>query len=247
MPRKTFTAGEVLAAADVNDFLMDQSVMTFADSTARGSAIGTAIAQEGMLTYLEDTDAFEYWDGTAFEPIVAPTSTAGLEHIITTTFTGVTSVSLGSNASPVFSSTYDHYRIVFNSANSSTTARTIAIRMRANTTDESSANYYVMNQGIDNAGSASNTTAAGATSATIVGFAGNEGVSSASFDLFDPFKAERTRGLGNNYGQGHGGQTTHQSFSFALFTATAYNGFTLLNSATNFLNGSVSVYGYRKA
>jgi hypothetical protein len=66
MPRKTFTAGEVLAAADVNTFLMDQSVMTFADSGARGSAIGTAIAQEGMLTYLEDTDAFEYWDGSAF-------------------------------------------------------------------------------------------------------------------------------------------------------------------------------------
>jgi hypothetical protein len=66
MPRKTFTAGEVLAAADVNEYLMDQSVMTFADSAARGSAIGTAIAQEGMLTYLEDTDAFEYWDGSAF-------------------------------------------------------------------------------------------------------------------------------------------------------------------------------------
>jgi hypothetical protein len=66
MPRKTFTAGEVLAAADVNEYLMDQSVMTFADSGARGSAIGTAIAQEGMLTYLEDTDAFEYWDGSAF-------------------------------------------------------------------------------------------------------------------------------------------------------------------------------------
>jgi hypothetical protein len=40
--------------------------MTFADSGARGSAIGTAIAQEGMLTYLEDTDAFEYWYGSAF-------------------------------------------------------------------------------------------------------------------------------------------------------------------------------------
>jgi hypothetical protein len=72
MPRKTFTAGEVLAAADVNEYLMDQSVMTFADSGARGSAIGTAIAQEGMLTYLEDTDAFEYWDGSAFTGLVPP-------------------------------------------------------------------------------------------------------------------------------------------------------------------------------
>jgi hypothetical protein len=70
MPRKTFTAGEVLAAADVNEYLMDQSVMTFADSGARGSAIGTAIAQEGMLTYLADTNAYEYWDGAAYEPLV---------------------------------------------------------------------------------------------------------------------------------------------------------------------------------
>jgi hypothetical protein len=64
MPRKTFTAGEVLAAADVNEYLMDQSVMTFADSAARGSAIGTAT--EGMLTYLEDTDAYQSWNGSAW-------------------------------------------------------------------------------------------------------------------------------------------------------------------------------------
>jgi hypothetical protein len=84
MPRKTFVAGDVLTASDVNTFLMDQSVMTFADSDARGSAIGTAT--EGMLTYLEDTNAFEYWDGTAYESIgvPAPTNTT-----ITTAYTAV--------------------------------------------------------------------------------------------------------------------------------------------------------------
>ena len=64
MPRKTFTAGEVLAAADVNSFLMDQTVMTFAGTAARGSAIGTAT--EGMVTYLADSDSFEFWNGSAF-------------------------------------------------------------------------------------------------------------------------------------------------------------------------------------
>ena len=67
MPRKTFTAGEVLAAADVNTFLLDQRIMTFADSTARSSAIGTATA--GMITYLADQDKFEYWNGTAYVSI----------------------------------------------------------------------------------------------------------------------------------------------------------------------------------
>ena len=64
MPRKIFTAGEVLAASDVNTFLMDQRIMTFADSTARGSAIGTAT--QGMITYLSDSNVFEYWNGTAY-------------------------------------------------------------------------------------------------------------------------------------------------------------------------------------
>jgi hypothetical protein len=73
MPRKVFTAGEVLAAADVNTFLMNQSVMTFAGTAARGSAIGTAV--EGMLTYLEDTNTFQYWSGSAWAAIPAATPT----------------------------------------------------------------------------------------------------------------------------------------------------------------------------
>jgi hypothetical protein len=67
MPRKTFTAGEVLAAADVNSFLMDQTVMTFASSAARGSAIPSP--SEGMLTYLSDTDSYESWNGSSFVDI----------------------------------------------------------------------------------------------------------------------------------------------------------------------------------
>jgi hypothetical protein len=64
MPRKVFTAGEVLAAADVNEFLMDQTVMSFAGTAARGSAIGTAT--EGMVTYLNDSDSLQIHNGTTF-------------------------------------------------------------------------------------------------------------------------------------------------------------------------------------
>jgi len=64
MPRKVFTSGEVLSATDVNTFLMDQMVMTFAGTAARGSAI--ASPTEGMLTYLADTNTFEYWNGSSF-------------------------------------------------------------------------------------------------------------------------------------------------------------------------------------
>ena len=78
MPRKVFTAGEVLAAADVNSFLMNQAVMTFAGSAARSSAIGTAT--EGMLTYLADTDTFQFWNGTAYAPLTPATPT--LEYVV---------------------------------------------------------------------------------------------------------------------------------------------------------------------
>jgi hypothetical protein len=67
MPRKVFTAGEVLAASDVNSFLMNQMVMTFAGTAARGSAIPTPT--EGMLTYLADTNTFEFYNGTSFLPL----------------------------------------------------------------------------------------------------------------------------------------------------------------------------------
>ena len=62
--RKVFTAGEVLTAANVNDYLMDQAVMTFAGSSARASGIGTAT--EGMVSYLTDSNKIEvfttYWE-----------------------------------------------------------------------------------------------------------------------------------------------------------------------------------------
>ena len=66
---REFLTGEVLTAANVNSFLMNQSVMVFADSAARDTALGTAIAGgnalvEGMLTYNVDASALQVYDGT---------------------------------------------------------------------------------------------------------------------------------------------------------------------------------------
>ena len=62
--RKVFTAGEVLAAVDVNGYLMDQSVMVFADEAARTAAIASPTA--GMMTFLVDVAAVNVWDGSAW-------------------------------------------------------------------------------------------------------------------------------------------------------------------------------------
>jgi hypothetical protein len=62
MPRKEFESFTRLDASDVNTYLMDQSVMTFAGTAARGSAITTPV--EGMVTYLEDSNSLQLYDGS---------------------------------------------------------------------------------------------------------------------------------------------------------------------------------------
>ncbi len=67
--RKVFVANEILAAADVNDYLMDQSVMVFSGTAARSSAIGTPTA--GMVSYLTDTSTLQVY-GTAWADVSSP-------------------------------------------------------------------------------------------------------------------------------------------------------------------------------
>lgn len=67
MPRKTFQNGYPLPASDLNTYLMDQSVQTYASAAARTSALATPV--EGQVTYLEDTNLLYVWDGSAWTAI----------------------------------------------------------------------------------------------------------------------------------------------------------------------------------
>jgi hypothetical protein len=67
MAYKVFSNGSVLNASDLNDYLMNQSVMVFSSSAARASAITSPT--EGMMTYLEDTNRFQYYNGTAWQDL----------------------------------------------------------------------------------------------------------------------------------------------------------------------------------
>jgi hypothetical protein len=70
MPIKTFQNGFPLPASDLNNFLMNQSVMTFASASARASDITSPV--EGMLTYLEDSKTYQSWDGSAWVDVIDP-------------------------------------------------------------------------------------------------------------------------------------------------------------------------------
>jgi hypothetical protein len=61
--RKTWSPGDTLTASDVNGYLMDQSVMVFAGTAARASAIPTPSA--GMVAYSTATQ-LQVYNGSAW-------------------------------------------------------------------------------------------------------------------------------------------------------------------------------------
>ena len=62
---KNFSTGDVLTATDLNTYAVEQSVMVFATSTARDTALASAKA-EGMFAFLKDSDSLTYYDGSSW-------------------------------------------------------------------------------------------------------------------------------------------------------------------------------------
>lgn len=227
---KQFTAGAVLTASEVNNYLMEQSVMTFAGSAARGSAIGTANYEEGMTSYLQDTDKLEVYNGTNWVS-VAPTSTQGLTLINTTSFSGVSSQSV----SDVFSSTYDNYLIELENTNSNS----VVLRFRFKTaSDDTAANYAFQHLNANG----TSVTATRSLSQTYIELYANasSAQSTGTFIVRNPNKAKATHISAQTviYGDYYAG-------AFFNLTSTQYTGFSIF-PATNTTSGTVSVYGFNK-
>ncbi len=62
---KLFQNGSVLLASEVNTFMMEQQIMVFAGTAARGTALPSP--SEGMFAFLKDTDTLTYFDGTDWQ------------------------------------------------------------------------------------------------------------------------------------------------------------------------------------
>jgi len=82
---KDWTAGDVLTAADVDGYLMRQTVMTFADSSARDTAL-SGVLDEGMVAYLEDVDQFTTYDGSSWV-VTGNAGVASYRYVQTVDFT----------------------------------------------------------------------------------------------------------------------------------------------------------------
>jgi hypothetical protein len=233
MPRKEFEAFTRLDASDVNTFLMDQSVMTFASAAARGSAIATPV--EGMYTHLNDTDQLEFWNGAAWLP------PSGLTLINTTSFTAQTQVDITN----CFSAAYDNYRIVVTANIPDAVASGLRGRLLSGSTPVTT--NYSSNQVNYNMGGPAFLNISADTTQFLLGwvpFTADAHLS--SFDVARPFLDQRTAVTGSYSGDASNAYAAFGFYVGKQQNATSYNGFRLIATASTF-TGTIRVYGYRNA
>jgi len=233
---RVFTAGEVLTASNVQNYLQDQAVMVFAGTAARTSAIGTANFEEGMLTYLTDVDKLQVYTGSSFADVYPPAATSqGLTLINTTSFSGVASQALPN----VFSTTYRNYQVVINIT--SQTSSRLTFRFGNLGVAVSSANYSTQNL-FSRSTTVTGVLSSGATVNQIPGEDVTQGWHNIT--VFQPFESVLTRFAGVSAAAGGAGGITNQSSGFFDLT-TSFTDFFLFPS-TGTMDGSVSVFGLAK-
>ena len=72
MAYKVFSNGDALTGSELNTYLMNQSVMVFASTTARDAAL--TAPTEGMVVWLQDANKYVYYTGSAWADLITPAS-----------------------------------------------------------------------------------------------------------------------------------------------------------------------------
>ena len=209
---------------------MDQSVMVFGGSAARSSAIGTANFEEGMVSYLTDTDKVEAYNGTDWVS-VAPTTSQGLTLINTTSFSAVSSQRINP-----FSATYQNYRIVYSATQSASTP--LKLRLASGASVISTSTYRRGGWFISSGASTASFFGSNAETSVIV----QQNSGAFTIDIFSPFEAA----------------VTHMKYDTAVIDGAGYARISGLGHNTNAtsydgiefspdsgtITGTVRVYGY---
>jgi hypothetical protein len=233
----TFTAGEVLTAANMN-ISARTGIPVFADSTARDAAFGGTgekTLAEGQFAYLENTNTTQYYDGASWQSVA---SASGLTLVSTTTIGSAVSSVTVSNA---FSSTYDNYRIIV-SGGAGSTATGCDLTLGATATGY----YYFFVTGNFN-------------STTVTGVNGNNttkwdgvvqqgtGFISGVIDLLGPNLAKNT--ILSSVGVRSATSSTGINVWSAGYLAdtTQYTAFTLTTITGTLTGGTIKVYGYQNS
>jgi len=223
--KKTFTAGEVLTASDVNTYLMEQSVMVFGGTAARSSAIPTP--SEGMTTYRTDTQQIESYDGANWIGM------SGLQLVKKQTIgSAVSSVTV----TGAFSATYENYKVIIAGGANSVDNAQIQLQLGSTTSS------YIYSFGVFSSGFAAGV---GSTSAANFANAGEIDTNKLVFnvEIINPFLSKQTvvNGLGGYNLTNNNSRTAYQG---VLPNTTSYTAFTLIASSGAMTGGTIYVYGY---
>ena len=73
---KVWSTGDLVNASEFNTYIMEQTVMVFASSTARDSAITSP--SEGMFAYLQDTNDLTFYNGSAWANFIGEGDITGI-------------------------------------------------------------------------------------------------------------------------------------------------------------------------
>jgi hypothetical protein len=237
--RKVFTAGDVLTASDVQNYMMDQSVMYFAGTAARSSAIATPTT--GMTSYIGVTGTatipqLETYTGSAWQ------TPYGMTQVANVTYSGASTISVNN----VFTSAFDYYKIILTNDALATSSGNVYIKFRVAGND-SSASYNWGALGVEAGGNQ-------------LGNHGNN--SSLGFLISQTRNANGTFGFSMEVQNVAIATPTQVQFIFTSNTPTyntvegtfgggqhsvntAYDGFSII--APGNIQGKIKVYGYRNS
>jgi len=223
-----YVSGETLTAADMN--ITNSGIPVFSGTATRNDAFGGSgekVLAEGQFAYLEDSNATQYYDGAAWQPVGA----SGLVLISSTTIgTAVSSVTV-SNA---FSATYDNYKIVV-SGGAASASNILRLTLGATATGYYAGVWDVSFAGLSGATGQANT------AFWVFGLGETNGLSAIS-DISMPFASDQTYFVSNSVAL----KTTEfmRIANGFLNDTTSYTAFTITASTGTFTGGTIKVYGY---
>lgn len=73
---KVWSTGDLVNASDFNNYLQEQVIMSFADSSARDSQVSSP--EEAMFCFLRDTNTLQFYDGSAWQNFIGEGDITGV-------------------------------------------------------------------------------------------------------------------------------------------------------------------------
>lgn len=166
----------------------------------------------------------------------------GLVYITSSTMSG-----LSNSINNCFTSTYTNYRIVIN-VDSSTASSVVAMRFRVSGADNNTSNYYFSATQVQSGATTSVTPTGNPDTSFTMAFT-RTGVFPTVVNLELSYPQQSFKKMGTY--QASGDNATHsawatQSGGFIFDATTSFDGLSIFTSS-GVLNGTITVYGYRKA